>query len=486
MSRVGVHVTTTAQAGRAGTGVASGRFFLAGLAERGPANTPTIVRSAAAFATTFGGRTAYNSPLYDTIRSFFEEGGGEAVFVRAVGPAATTGNAVLKDNADADTVTLTASSAGAWSAGVSIVVTQVGATAFAPARSRLTVTGPAGVESFTEATVLELVESINRRSKYLVATPVPGDNGLPSATIDPVVLTAGDDDRAAAGGAVIADALGQIGTEYGTGAVALPGLTADTVGDVLLNHAQQFNRVALMAMDVDTPVSEVEGAAAELGQHPAADYGAILYPWVTVPDGSASRQCPPEGYAAAKRSEAHATYGPWRTPAGDFSTADWLLGTVDNVSQSLNEELVDQNVTGIMTGNGKTRLYGWWSLSENSEHFEMLTARDTLNYLTVSCQQALEEFVFDTIDGRGLLTGKIESALVGVLDPIARGNGFYPSFDAEGNELDPGYQVTVDDSLNTPATLAENKIMARVAVRLSPTANLIELEIVKVPFTAAL
>lgn len=485
MSRIGVHVTTTSQAGRSNTGVSSGRFFVAGLTERGPVSKPTLVRSIANFEATFGGRTAYNSALYDSLRTFWEEGGAEAIVTRVTGDEATSGNLSLQDNLEAPAITLDATSPGGWSANLSVSVTEVPETSFAPARTKVVVSGPAGDESYNYATAGEIVNAINSRSAYVTASLVGEADAVLTSQVASA-MSAGDDKRESVTGDTVTDALEFAGAEWGSGAVALPGYPADIVGAKLLAHGAKYNRVALMAAEANATVADVTGVAAEVSTYEYAEYGALIYPYVVIPDGAARRSAPPEGFAAAKRAVAHQQIGSWRAPAGDFSTAEWVLDTAEPVGTTLNEQLADANVTGIVNTNGRIRLYGWWSLSEDADNYEMLTARDVLNTLAVRCGTVLEQFMFEEIDGRNILLSRVESALTGILDPIALNNGFFPMRDAEGNEVDPGYRVVVDGTLNSLESMSANKVTARVAVRLSPTANLIELEIVKVPFTSTL
>lgn len=484
MSRIGVHVTTSSQAGRSNSGVNSGRFFVAGLTERGPINTPTNIRSIANFEAVFGGRTTYNSGLYDTLRTFWEEGGSEAVVIRTAGEGATSGTLTLSNAESVSTISLEATSPGAWSSNLTVTVTEVPSTEFAPARTKVSISGPASDEAYTFATAGEIVNAINARSVYVKATLAgAADDVLAASEAQP--LSAGDDQRTSVTGDTVVKALDFAGTDWGAGAVAVPGYPADIVGGGLLSHAAAHNRVALMAADATATEADVTGIASELTAMPLAEYGSLVYPHVVVPDGSSRRVAPPEGFAAAKRAVVHSQIGAWRAPAGDVSTAEWVLDTAVPVGTALNDRLAEANVTGIINTNGRIRLYGWWSLSADADAFEMLTARDMLNTLSVQCSEVLEPFVFEEIDGRGLLTSRVESALVGVLDPISLANGFFPMRDSEGNETDPGYRVVVDDTLNTPESMSANKIVARVSVRLSPTANLIELEIVKVPFEAS-
>ena len=53
-------------------------------------------------------------------------------------------------------------------------------------------------------------------------------------------------------------------------------------------------------------------------------------------------------------------------------------------------------------------------------------------------------------------------------------------------EVDPGYKIVVDSTNNTLETGANNTVIVDMAVRLSPTAALIKVEIVKVALNGAL
>ena len=87
------------------------------LAERGPSDSAVLIRGLADYQSVFGSRPAYGF-LYDTVKTFFDEGGEQVYVTRAVGVDAVKGTIVLKDRATpdpADTLTVNASSAGSWS-----------------------------------------------------------------------------------------------------------------------------------------------------------------------------------------------------------------------------------------------------------------------------------------------------------------------------------------------------------------------------------
>ena len=114
----GVVVTTGAVAGPSAPTVApASTYFAVGLADRGATDRAILVNSVDQYTTEYGGATSY-SPLYDDIKTFFEEGGTRAYITRVVGPAATIGalsGGLLDRHASTPvaTLTVTARSAGA-------------------------------------------------------------------------------------------------------------------------------------------------------------------------------------------------------------------------------------------------------------------------------------------------------------------------------------------------------------------------------------
>jgi hypothetical protein len=477
MTSIGVQVTTKLSSGPSNTGTQSGRLHVAGLTEFGPVGKAVVVDSIAKFIAVFGDRTAYSSNLFDTARMFFEEGGSELVVSRVVGAAATKGALTLKDSADVNTVKIEASDPGAHSANFTVQVATSGGTFDVTLRragqtvaTYLGLTSPADFVQKAATNPYVTVTSLGS------VTAAPGDN---PKTLAATPILAGTDDRATITAANVVSAL-DTGTGAEGGAVAAPGYSVSQIGALLLDHAARTGKVALLALPATATAAEAATAAASLATDPNGAYGGIFYPHLIIPDGGATRTISPEGYVAAVRSRAHRDVGFWRVPAGDLARTRWVLGTNKPVDTDANNTLAGSMVNGIATTGSKVRLYGWQSLSADREGLGLLTARDALNNLTLSVKTVLEPFVFETNDAKGHLRSYIESAVVGVLDPIAKRNGFYP-LAVNGQELDPGYKVSVDTSLNPLTAQAENKVVVAVSVRLSPTAQLIQVEIIKVP-----
>lgn len=477
MTSIGVEVTTQINSGPSTTGARSGRFHIAGLTETGPVGEARVVDSFAKYAVLYGARTSYSASMFDTARLYFEEGGSEVVVSRAVGPAATKGALTLKDTAEVNTVKIEAKDPGETSTRITVQVANAGATFTVTLRRDGVV-----ITTYSNlASPLAFVQ-LAANNPYVTVTSLgsitaaPGDN---PKTLAATALTAGTDDRAGVTTTHVIAAL-DAGTGAEGGSVAAPGYPAAVIGSALASHAARTGKVALLSLGTNLTVAEAIAAAADLTDLGDGDYAGVFYPSLTIPDGNATRTITPEGYIAAVRARAHEETGFWQVPAGDPAETRWVIGTTVPVDTATNNTLADSLVNGIVTTGPKVRLYGWQSLAVDRENLGLLSARDTLNNIALDVKEVLEPFVFATNDGRGHLRGYIESAVVGVLGPIANAGGFYARMNGD-TWVDSGYDVTVDTALNPITLQAENKVVVGIEVRLSPTAQLIQVEIIKVP-----
>lgn len=481
----GVSVRTATRSGPVNPAIpASGRYFVVGQFERGDVVVPQRVRSLAELEVKFGGRVTYGS-AYDDLRMFFEEGGTEAYVVRVVGPSATKGTLTLVDKAGSPLPTLKvdALSPGAWSAGVTVqVAAGTQANTF-----KVIVSGPLSVvETYDNlSTAADAVVALNA-SAYVRGTDLGsvtvGLNAQP-ATIAATALSAGSDDRASIIASTMVAALDLFGPEYGVGAVAIPGQASSAVGAGLMAHAKAKRRLALLATAVGANAAAAKAAAAALVSADG-EFGGVFYPWVRVPlGGNASKLISPEGFVAAARARAHQQVGPWRAPGGEISVARFITGVEVPIVRAVGDDLDDNNVNAIRTIAGTTRLYGWRSLSTDRDNYALLTGRDVLNTLAYACEDALESYVFQSIDAKGQLLASVAAELIGVVEPMRAAGGLYELI-VNGQQVDPGYSVDVGDTVNTIAVLNQNKIAAVLAVRVSPVGTLIDLTIVKAGLTA--
>lgn len=481
----GVIVRTATRSGPANpTSPESARYFVAGLAERGSTTAPLRVRSMAEYELQLGGRVSYGA-LYDDLKMFFEEGGAEAYVARVVGDAATKGFLTLKDRAAVtplDTLKIEAASEGAWSANVAV---QVAAGTAAGTYKLIVSYNGVVAENFDNLTTPADAVNATARSVYVRATNMGSATAAPSnqpAILASTPLSAGADDRVSVTAGDVTDALSRFGFELGAGAVGLPGYAASAVGAAAIAHCKTYNRIALLSVVNGATINDAIAAAATFTND--GEFAGVFYPWVTVPDGAtATRTISPEGYVAACRTRAHRDVGAWRAPAGEIAQAQYIVAPAVTLSKTQANQLDEGRVSAIRTVVGTTRLYGWRSLSTDADNYALLIGRDVLNALAVQGEKLLEPYVFETIDGRGQLLGRVQSTLVGMVDPIRAAGGLFERV-VNGDVIDPGYSVDVGPAINTPDDLAANEIHAVLAVRVSPVGQLIDLTIVKSGLTA--
>lgn len=486
----GVVVNTGVRIGGAGAEQApSSTLFVVGTAERGRTSAFTV-RGMSEFVAEFGDYTGDGS-LHQNVQMFFEEGGIRAVVARVVGPSATSGTLALKDSSDVNAIVLTAANPGDWSADVNVTVVN-NSTSFT---IDITLKG-ANIFSGTFSTNAEAISAINNTISNILTAAAGTSSNLPDSFTDDLV--AGDADLDAVTDSNFIAALDEFGDELGTGVVAIPGRYGSSVWDALAAHAEANRRVAFASFSTATSYSAAIAAASAYGGSSAAEkskYGHIAFYWpqVVVPDGvGGSRVLSPETYAAAARArQIVATGGPWRAPAGISSASRFVLGLSSNgattkVPKTIANALDDGRVNAIRVIDGQVRIYGARSASSDTVNWRYITYRDTVNQVAVNCEKSLEQFVFSPIDSRKTLFGAISSALVSILDSVKDNGGLYSMVDALGNEVDRGYSVEVNDSLNPLAELAEGRIAARVGLRVAGVADLITLTITKSSLTAAL
>jgi hypothetical protein len=444
------------------------------------------VDSFAAFTSRFGARPSYGS-LWDDVRTFFEEGGSRAYVVRSVGPAATIGALAtpLSDRASTpdDTLTVAATNAGAWSSRVSLKVLD-GPTA-ATFRIQVLLDGIL-VEDFSALTSPQhAVSRVNANSLYIRLADAGSASVAPTnnpAAVGPVTLAAGTDDRASVNAAVHIASLDKFAKGLGDGAIALPGV-GTSVHAALIAHADANNRVAILASARGDSLATLSSYAASLD----AKRAGLFAPWVTIPDDfGGTRAVSPEGYVAACRAKAHEAAGPWRAASGENAKARYVVAPDQEFTPADAEILDTAKVNIIRTIAGSTRLYGWRSLSADFDNWRMLTGADVINRYVVEAEKQLEPYVFGTIDSSGHFLAAVQGTLTGIAQPMADAKGLFERFNEDGDRIDPGYVINVDDSLNPTSSLALNQVYANAGLRVSPTAAMIFLMVSKAAVTAQL
>lgn len=485
----GVTVQTQTRSGPISPAIpAAGRYFVAGITERGRTDAPGRVRSVGELEALYGTRQAYGA-VYDDVVTYFQEGGMEAYVQRVVGASATVGTLSLMDGAATAlaTLRLDALGAGSWATRVSADVIAGTATGLYTIRVYFD-----GVlrETYTDLDTPAAGANALLASGYVRGTDLGSASVAPTNNPKPATSTAlstGNDQRATVTATDVTTALAKFGPNLGTGAVSTPGYDSSLVGAALIAHARSYRRVALLATTMTATSAAAIAAGVALNATVGAEHAGLIYPWVRVPvSGAITKNISPEGYAAACRARGIlAAGGPWQAPAGSGSVARYVLGPYLDLDRAGGDSLDAGRVSHIRTIAGTTRLYGWRSLSTDETNYALLTGRDTVNVIAQAAADALEDYVFRPIDATGALFSEVEGELVGILEPIASAGGLYPKVDdVNGDLIDPGYSVNVGPDVNNTATIAQNRVQATVAVRVSPVATDLIVTIVKAGLTA--
>lgn len=462
----------------------SAQAFFVGLADRGPSVDVTLVTSTAQYEAVYGVRPSYGN-LYDAVATFFAEGGSSVYVARATGPDATEGSLAspLPDRAGTpvSTLQITAQGPGAWSSDLTVVVTD----GSVPNTFTLSIRY-LGVEVEKYANLANPQAAVSRTSgsswvrlaDLASASTAPTNN--PAVTVSPVALSAGTDDRGSVDAAAMVAALARFGAQYGDGAVAIPG-GGDSTHAGLIAHAEANNRIALLATAQGSTANQLATLANSLD----SEYAGLFAPWVNIRDNYGGLlTIPPEGYIAAVRARAHRAVGPWQAPAGERARSKTIV-SCDQVFDAITAgALEDAKVSPILPATTGVRLYGWRSLSSDTDNWRLLTGADVVNRIVVSAGQQLDPLVFSAIDAKGHLLGQVEGALQGIVAPMAALGGLYPWIDSSSAgqpvQVDPGYAITTD---STREVASANEVIATLAVRVSPTAALIQLTVTKVGVT---
>jgi len=468
-------------------------FFVVGYSPWGPADTPRVITSWADYVRQFGGFDA-NSYMDDALYAFFNLfPGAQAIVSRVVGAAAAVDTLSLKDrSADVGINTLRVD-AKYPSTRVDVLVTiEDGAnddTFKLTVRSVLlnrkevydnrSMADAASLAEINDKSLLVTVTDLNS------ATAAPDDN--PRALVETALAGGGDDFAGLAAANYIGADDGETRTglqafndeSFGTGQVAIPGITTDPTHAALIAHAETFHRLALL----DPPLASDKEDVAGIRDNYGTWYGAIYWPWVEVLDFSGSgvkRFIPPSGFAAGECARADRTIGTHRAPAnlgsvptalGVELTAGGVSQTDDNTREFLNSR--DVNVITPLPEQG-VRVYGARVMTAD-RRVTMVHQIRLLNLFYYSLKLAYAWAVFAVIDGKGRLFRDLRSTGSAFLRSFWQSGALY------GRTEEEAFIVIADDTNNPPEELELGRVHVQVGVKISQTAEQVIVNIDSVP-----
>jgi uncharacterized protein len=473
MPRPGTDIQIVDAAVPAGAVLDTGQAFMAGAAERGSTSGVLNVQGIKDYENKYGGRSG-GSLLYDSVNAYFAEGGGTLYVSRVDGPASAVAGGAF-GSLDVD-----AASPGTWGNGVTVAAEDPPYTSAPEARTIVVSEGGVVKErSPIVTTATQLVSWAAQHSSRVVFTK-GADDALPAVAVS-VNLTGGVTDATWSDTAV-ADALAYFDYALGPGQTSVPGHTDEATHRALLDHVQNKRRVALLDLLDTDDFTELVAAVQAIQDHEGMRFALALGSWVTYPGPAGSEvTIPYSGVQSGLIAASDAAGDPNRPAAGVNGISRYALGLANDFTDDDREVLNEAGVAMAKVRYGQIRTYGYrtgagpldtnWLWFGNSR---------LIMSLAHECDAIAESYVFRQIDGRRGVFAALNSDLKGVLLPHYNAGALFGETPQEAFQVDTGLTVNPVD------TIKNGEIHAVVRVKCSPSAEWVQIEIVKTPIETSL
>jgi len=477
MTRPGTQIITSDTVPPRGAVIDTGTWFPTGLTEKGSHTKPLTLRNLNDYARLCGVRVSYGV-LYDSLDAYFREGGTKAIVGRIVGPAPVAASHNLVDGAAADCLKVAANSVGEWGNTLNVQVTagDVGG------EFKLVITDDVlgALETTPSLATTADAVSWSAGSDYVTITQL-------ASVLDPAVaasagLSGGTDDRANITNTQRANALALFTKDLGPGQVSSPGVTTAAVHEQLLDHASAFNRTAILDGEDTATAATLIGSAAVLRATSTARDGATHVPPAKVP-GLTPGTLRTVPYSAVQAGIYARNDGAGRTQntpgAGELGKARYAVDLTQTYSDSDREALNAAGVNVARILYGGVRSYGNRTLASSVSLPNWTQMANKRMHMTIAARAdaIAEKYVHAMVDGAGITISRFGGDLRAMLVPMWEAGALF------GATFEDACAVDVSDAVNTDETLAAGELHALVAVRLSPGAELVVIEITKVPIT---
>lgn len=491
--RPGVLVTTRTTPPPRTVPTDTGVWFVAGLSDRGPLKA-TLIRSLQDFINQFGTRQTY-SVLYDALEDYFREGGAKAYIGRVVGPAAAIATKNLNDVGAAVSLVATAKGPGAYGNSITIQVVNPGAGG-TPSSFSLVVTDPnypGGqlVESSPDFTT-QAAAIAWAQTSALINLALGASSNLP-ANAAAAAMAAGSDDRLNVTDTQWKNALNLFTRDLGPGQVTQIGRTTSQAYIDTLAHAMANNRTAILDLPDSPTIATVTGAVTgQRGSSGADTVGAAFWPWVVIPGltPGTTRIVPPSASVCAKIAQQDSGGSPNQPAAG---SPEGVLTYAIGLSQPAADNGTGQDVTRdsmyalgvnqIVYRYGNFEVFGWRTMTDPNganQDWINLGNRRLAMAMTAQGLAIAENYILDEIDGQGKLFARFAGELTAMC------SRFYDLGSLYGTKPEDAFFVDTGPTVNTPATIANRELHAAISARMSQDAELVVIEIAKVPVNQAL
>ncbi len=427
----------------------------------------------------FYGTRVTQSLLWDSLETYFREGGTKAYVSRVIGSSGATASVTLLDASAGNSLKVSAANPGLWGNSLSTAV--VASTT--SGEFHVVVTHSTLGEIDRSISLADQAAAINwsLQSDWIRLSLPSSPSTLDPAVVGATALTGGLDDYSGILDADRTAALSRFTSGFGTGQVSVPGSTSSTVRTALIAHARANNRQALLdATDTASRSSLVTEGNGLQGD----EYGALFAPWVKIQGERAgfTRTVPPTAFVAGLIARSDGVSSPNVPAAGDNGRARYILDVTASYSDADHELLNLAGVNVIKATPQFITLYGYRTLAKPSvdPSWIQLNNQRLRQTIVSEVEQVAESFLFDQIDGKGQKIAEYAGALAGIL------NRHYVDGSLYGETARDAFFVDVGSSVNTPTTLADGQLKAVLSMRMSPMAELVTIEIVKVSIAQTL
>lgn len=462
------------------TAIQSGTWFVAGLADRGSTTEAKTVRNLQQFVDEFGEFVSYGM-LYNAADVFFREGGAELKVTRVVGPAAKSATITLKNGAAENTLKVTAASPGEWANDVEV---EVSAGEVEGSYIITVFEDEVEVEGSPELASNELAVAWAKEQSSYITVEDLGKGDPAAGTFE---LKEGADDRNNAADEHWEEAINEnFPKSLGPGQVSMPGRTTDACYEAQLTHALANNRVAILDGTDSSAKATLLGDAAvgrEMGI--TGGKGGLFGTWVVVPGiapgttRSVPYSCVEAGILARLASEG---YSPNKAGAGEkYGQSRYAIELVQpEWSEDDHEDLNDGGVNIALMKDGVVTTMGFRTMVDPLADDTWLQLSNSRLYMEIAAKAnaIADTYVFEEIDGKGLVFAKLNGELRGMLLP------YWPS-SLYGESFEEAAFVNTGPQVNSPQTISELQINAVIEVRMSPFGERVKIEISKVAITEA-
>lgn len=473
----------------------TGTAIFLGEAERGIITEPIEARSLAGFTEKLGGRLA-NALLYDAAETFFNEGGTRLWVQRVMGAGAATASLALSDGSSTAT-TVRAKGPGTWGNGATgglyaQVVAGAAAGEFVLVIYRGGTTAAFEVErSPSVPDVASLRGWSLKLSKYVTVD-------APSTLVDPVVVAATALAGGTQGSAVVdADwqtALDKIPSDLGPGQIAAPGRTTAAGQLQVIAHAVANNRFALLDGPDSASASTIIAAAQALYGAPTRGrrYFQMFAPWDIAPGLTATtlRTVPPVAAQAGAYARQDALGNPNQAPAGAKNSRGvrrWVVDLSQPAWSDADRKLLSEagvTVPRRRYGNAiVTSDFVTGADQVNDEVWKFAPGVRTVMAFAARAERAGDLANFDQVDGFGYSLSEFRGALISIAADLHRVGALYGATPNEAFTVDTGNPADPGDPINPASELQAGRMKASVALRISPGAQVVVINVVRLPIT---